>query len=185
MNVSYRRYKPEDVKKKNFIIDVFSFLTQNLNPTGLDKKLETPLEKDYVKIIWGSCVRYKSTKIIYLIENFIEISQPHVTYQKANNIVVRFVEEDMQNIDLLKSTLRNHLRTIQYVYSLLFQKIYNRTSKFGISNKSYFDFVFTSWRHHKGNLILSTPTKNKVVEQPTKIIIPEINITQQQEQQQQ
>ena len=39
-NVSYRRYKPEDVKKKNFIIDVFSFLTQNLNPTGLNRKLE-------------------------------------------------------------------------------------------------------------------------------------------------
>ena len=39
-NVSYRRYKPEDVEKTNFVIDVFSCLTQNLNPTGLDRKLE-------------------------------------------------------------------------------------------------------------------------------------------------
>ena len=31
---------------------------------------------------------------------------------------------------------------------------------------------------------MSTPTKNKVAEQPTKKIIPEINITQQQEQEQ-
>ena len=45
-NVSYRRYKPEDVEKTNFVIDVFSFLTQNLNPTGLDRKLETSLERD-------------------------------------------------------------------------------------------------------------------------------------------
>ena len=108
----------------------------------------------------------------------------HITYPKATNIVVKFAEEDIQNIDLLKSALRNHLRTIQYVYSLLFPKIYNRTNKFGINNKSQFDFIFTNWIHHKSNLILSTPTKNKVAEQPAKKIIPEINITQQQEQQQ-
>ena len=45
-NVSYRRYKPEDVEKTNFVINVFFFLTQNLNPTGLDRKLETSLERD-------------------------------------------------------------------------------------------------------------------------------------------
>ena len=49
----------------------------------------------------------------------------------------------------------------------------------------YFDFIFTNWRHHKSNLILLTRAKNKVAEQPTKRIIPEINITQQQQQQQQ
>ena len=42
-NVSYRRYKPEDVEKVNFVVDVFSILIQNLNPTGLDRKLETTL----------------------------------------------------------------------------------------------------------------------------------------------
>ena len=88
---------------------LFLFLTHNLNPTGLDRKLETPLEKEYVKMIWDSCVPHKFTKFIYLKENFIEVSQPHITYQKANNIVLKFVEEDMQNIDLLKSALRNHL----------------------------------------------------------------------------
>ena len=41
-----------------------------------------------------------------------------------------------------------------------------------------FDFIFTNWRLHKSHLILSTPTKNKFAEQPTKKIIPEINITQ-------
>ena len=46
MNVSYRRYKPEDVEKTNFVIDVFLFSTHNLNSTGLDRKLETSLERD-------------------------------------------------------------------------------------------------------------------------------------------
>ena len=74
-------------------------------------------------MIWDSCVPHKFTKFIYLKGNFIELSQLHITYPKANNIVVKFVEEDMQNIDLLKSALRNHLRTVQYVYSFLSQKI--------------------------------------------------------------
>ena len=77
------------------------------------------------------------------------------------------------------------MRTIQYAYSLLFPKNCNKTNKFGINNKSHFDFIFTNWRHHKSNSTLSTTTKNKVADQPTKNIIPEINITEQQEQQQQ
>ena len=35
----------------------------------------------------------------FLKDNFIELSQPHITYQKANNIVVKFVERDVKNID--------------------------------------------------------------------------------------
>ena len=62
-NVSYRRYKPEDVEKTNFVINVLSFLTQNLNPTGLDRKLETTLKRDYVKIIWYSCYRTNSPNL--------------------------------------------------------------------------------------------------------------------------
>ena len=38
-NISYRRYKPEDVEKTNFVLNVLSFVTQNLNPTGLDRKM--------------------------------------------------------------------------------------------------------------------------------------------------
>ena len=184
-NVSYRRYIPEDVEKTNFVIDVFPFITQNLNPTGLDRKLEIPLERDYVKMIWDSCVPHKCSKFFYQKENFIELGQPHITYQKAKNIVLKFVEEGAQKIDLLKSALRDHLQTIQYVNSLLFSKIYHRTNRFGINNKSHFVFIFTNWRHHKSNLVLPTPTKNKVVEQPVKKIIPEIDITQQKQQQQQ
>ena len=63
--------------------------------------------------------------------------------------------------------------------------MYNRTNRFGINNKSHFDFIFNNWGHHKSNLVLPTPTKNKVVEPPIKKIIPEIDITQQKQQQQQ
>ena len=85
---------------------------------------------------------------------------------------------------MLKSALRDHLQTIRYVYSLLFPKIYKITNRFGINNKLHFDFIFSSCRH-KSNLVLPTPTKNKVVEQPIKKMIPEIDITQQKQGQQQ
>ena len=153
-------------------------MTQNLNPTGIDRKLEASLERDYVKIVWNTCVRHKFTKFIFLKDNFIQLSQPHITYQKAKNIAVIFVEEDVHNIDLLKSALRNHLRTIQYIHSLLFPKICNRTNKFEINNKSHFDFVFNNWKHHINNIVLPTPTKNRVAEQPVRKIVPEIDITQ-------
>ena len=35
-NIAYRRFKDSDFKKDNFVVDVFSFLIQNLNPTMLD-----------------------------------------------------------------------------------------------------------------------------------------------------
>ena len=94
ISVSYRRYKPEDVEKGNFIVEVFSFLKQNLNSNGLDRKLETTLEREYVKLIWNTCVPHKFSKFMYLKENFIDLCQPHITYQKANNIALKFIEED-------------------------------------------------------------------------------------------
>ena len=77
-NISYGRYKPEDVEKTNFVIDVFPFLTQNFNPTGLDKKFETSLEKYYVKMVWDTCVPHKFNKFIFLKGNFIDVTKKTV-----------------------------------------------------------------------------------------------------------
>ena len=92
-NVSYRRYKPEDVEKTKFVINVFLFLRQNLNPTGLDRKLETSLKRDYVKMAWDTSVPHKFNNFFGIKDDCIELSQPPITYQKANNIVVKFVEK--------------------------------------------------------------------------------------------
>ena len=65
-NVSYRRYKPEDGEKTNFVINVFSFLTQNLNPTGLDRKLEIPLEREYGKKCFGTAVYHINSASLFI-----------------------------------------------------------------------------------------------------------------------
>ena len=77
-NISYVRYKSEEAGKTNFVIDVFSFLTE-FKSKSLDRKLETSLERDYVKMVWGTCVSHKFNKFVYLKDNFIELSQPHIT----------------------------------------------------------------------------------------------------------
>ena len=64
----------------NTHIDAFSFLRQNLNPAGLDRKPEMQLEQDYVKMILGACIPHKFNT--YTRDNFIKLCQPHVTYQK-------------------------------------------------------------------------------------------------------
>ena len=45
-NIAYRRYKDSDFQKDNFVVDSFSFLIQNLNPTMLDQKFESDIERD-------------------------------------------------------------------------------------------------------------------------------------------
>ena len=55
------------------------------------------------------------------------------------------------------------------------------------SKNQKFIFHFNNWKHHKNNIVLPIPTKNRVSEQPTKSKVPEneITITQLQLQQKQ
>ena len=53
----------------------------------------------------------------------------------------KFIEENSNNINLLKIKLEGHLKTMHHSYSLLYPKIYNRVNGFGIKSKSEFDFV--------------------------------------------
>ena len=55
-NASYRRFKNEDFDKLSFVVDIMTFLVQNLIPLGLDRKLETDTERNRVKMIWDKCL---------------------------------------------------------------------------------------------------------------------------------
>ena len=54
--IAYRRYKDSDFQKDEFVVDEFSFLIQNLNPTMLDRKFDSGVERDYVKILGENCI---------------------------------------------------------------------------------------------------------------------------------
>ena len=69
-NVSYRRFKQTDFNKKNFIVDIMSFVTQNFNTVNLDRKFD--LEKrDMVKFLWDDCIPHEFVRYMYSKKNLI------------------------------------------------------------------------------------------------------------------
>ena len=92
-NVSYRRFKQSDFYKDSFVIDILSFMVQNFNPVNLDIKLEIEKERDMVKFMWDVCVLNEFVSFMLKHNNYNMISQPNLTYQKANNIVKAYLAE--------------------------------------------------------------------------------------------
>ena len=101
-NVSYRRFKQSDFKKDSFIIDILSFLLQNFNPINLERKLDSEKDREMVKFLWDECVTHDFVWYMHKIENYVIISKPNLTYQKANDILHNFLKVDANRINLLK-----------------------------------------------------------------------------------
>ena len=159
-NVSYRRFKQSDFYKDSFVIDILSFMVQNFNPVNLDIKLEIEKERDMVKFMWDLCVPHEFVSFMLKQNNYNMISQPNLTYQKANNIVKAYVAESKEIINTLKYKLAEKSDLIHYIYSFLYVKIYNRINPFGIQRKTDFGFQFQMWRKEKSQKLLQ---KNQVI----------------------
>ena len=117
----------------------------------MERKLDSEKDREMVKFLWDECVTHDFVQYMYKIENYVRISKPNLTYQKANYIVKNFLKEDANQINLLKFEIEEKFKLIHFIYSLLFSKIYNRTSQFGIQNKTTFDFYFSTWKSRKQN----------------------------------
>ena len=170
-NVSYRRYKQKDFNNASSIIDILSFIIQNFNPIGLERKLEIENERLQVKMLWDICLPHAFVHFIYLKQSYGILSSPNLTYQKANNIIKKYIEEDANNINIFKIKIEENFKTIHFIHSLLYLKIYNRVSNFGMQNKTNIDFVFSNWKAKKqtGSISpkivseLPTPTKQVLI----------------------
>ena len=82
-----------------------TFLVQNLNPLGLERKLETDTERNHVKMIWDKCLPWKFTMFVLTEKNYFALSETLITYQKANDIVHDFIADEDENFKLLKNAL--------------------------------------------------------------------------------
>ena len=142
-NVSYRRFKQSDfIKQFYYWCFKTSYLLQNFNPINLDKKLDNEKEREIIKLLWDECITHEFVRYMYQLGNYIVISKSNLTYQKANDIVKIFLRQNPNQISLLKFKIKEKFQLIHHVYFLLFSKIYNRISQFGIQNKNTFDFYF-------------------------------------------
>ena len=116
-NVSYRRFKQSDFLKDSFVIDILSFLVQKFNPVNLDTKLEIEKERDMVQFMWDLCVPHEFVSFMLKQNSYNMISQPNLTYQKANNIVKAYLAESEDRISTLKYKLAEKFDLIHYIYS--------------------------------------------------------------------
>ena len=148
-NASYRRFKNKGFDKPTFVVDIMTFLVQNLNLLGLERKLETDTERNHVKMIWDKCLPRKFTVFVLTEKNYFALSETQITYQKANDIVHDFIADADENFMLLKNTLDENIGLIRYVYSTYFPKIYNRTNVFGIRSRTVFGYNYQLWRNEK------------------------------------
>ena len=123
---------------------------ENLNPLGLDRKLETQTERNHVKMVWDKSLPSKFRLFVLTVKNYLALSETQVTYQKASSIVHEFIYKNrVENLTLLKAALIENIELIRYVYSTYFPEIYNRTNAFGIKNTSVFDYTYQVWRNEK------------------------------------
>ena len=109
----------------------------------LDRKFDSDIERDYVKMLWENCVPVQLCKFVYLKDNFTQLCQLQITFQKTNDIVKNFIEQDKTNIELLRQHLQQHAVTNQYLYTRIYTRDYIRA----ITALEY-----------TINLFLSTPT---------------------------
>ena len=145
--IYWKTFVTEDLNNQNFkktvlLFDILSFLLQNFSPINLERKLDSEKEWEMVTFLWDEFVTHDFVRYMYKIENYIDISKPNLTYQKANNIAKKFTSEPPNRINLLIYKIEEKFKLIHYIYSSLFSKIYNRTSQFGIQNKNTFIFIF-------------------------------------------
>ena len=95
-----------------------SFLTKSFNPINLDRKLDQEKEHNLVKCLWDECIPREFVHYMYTSKNYDVISSPHLTYQKANEIVANYFLEDLNRINVAKFKIEEKFQLIHYVYSL-------------------------------------------------------------------
>ena len=177
--IYWKTFVTEDLNNQNFkktvlLFDILSFLLQNFSPINLERKLDSEKEWEMVTFLWDEFVTHDFVRYMYKIENYIDISKPNLTYQKANNIAKKFTSEPPNRINLLIYKIEEKFKLIHYIYSSLFSKIYNRTSQFGIQNKNTFDFYFQTWKNRKQNGLVVTRVVDKLPLNQAKQVTTEV-----------
>ena len=146
-NVGYRRFKESDFINVSFITDILSFVLYNFNPINIERKVDTENEQRMISFLWEVCIPSSLTTCIFQPENYQIIADPKLTYQKANKIVKEWVAN--ANVTDVSNIIAQNFKSIHFIYSSLYPKIYSRINSFGIKNKSDFDFAFGLYKTNK------------------------------------
>ena len=143
-NVSYNRITAADYKNKNFVIDCFTFMILYLNPFYLERKFESLIEREFLNVLWACLMPNKLYIHITGDANMKTLNKIKIKYQDAKDIMIAFLFNDPNNINILSDFLEKNAILYQYLFGNLFPKCFCRINDYGINAKT----LFISYYHN-------------------------------------
>ena len=148
-NIVYVGINKEDHYNENFIFDVYLFVTKNLNPFWLDRKLADKNKRGMIYMLWKKCMPPRFYRHIYQGKNVLYLNGKNALQLKVVEIITDFVNENENNYKELRSNLSSHKNIFQYVYLNVFPEICCSTEKRGFNLKSNFHIIFKTYKDKK------------------------------------
>ena len=151
-NVSYNRISTADYKNKNFVIDCFTFMILYLNPFYLERKFESIIEREFVNVLWAFLMPNKLYVHITDNANMKTLNKIKIKYQDAKDIMIAFLFNDPNNINILSDFLEKNAILYQFLFGNLFPKCFCRINDYGINAKTLFNTYYHNF-HVQKNMI--------------------------------
>ena len=148
-NVSYNRIAAADYKNKNFVVDCFTFMILYLNPFYLERKFESLIEREFVNVLWAFLMPNKLYVHISGNANMKTLNKIKIKYQDAKDIMIAFLFNDPNNINILSDFLEKNAILYQYLFGNLFPKCFSRINDYGINAKTLFNSYYHNFNIQK------------------------------------
>ena len=148
-NVSYNRISTADFKKRNFVVDCFTFMILYLNPFYLERKFESSTEREFVNVLWAFLMPNQLYNHISGEANIKTLNKIKIKYQDAKDIIIEFLFNDPFNIDVLSDFLQKNAILYQFLFGNLFPKCFCRINDYGINAKTLFNSYYHNFQVQK------------------------------------
>ena len=148
-NVSYNRISTADFKKRNFVVDCFTFMILYLNLFYLERKFESLTEREFVNVLWAFLMPNQLYVHITDSANMKTLNKIKIKYQDAKDIIIEFLFNDPNNIIILSDFLEKNAILYQFLFGNLFPKCFCRINDYGINAKTLFNTYYHNFQVQK------------------------------------
>ena len=97
-NLSYQRLNKNKHLNVSFVIECFSFITENLNPNSLERKFTYKRNKKYIYLLWKKYIPNEFYRIVCQNSNLISLNQLNATYYTKKETVLELVSPRGRNM---------------------------------------------------------------------------------------
>ena len=95
--IANTRLKNDDFANRNFILDVFILLLQNLDPFSVDRKLISQNDQQMIYMLWEKRVPSSFYQFICQMKNFMYMNGLEILHPKVTEIVMQYVKSSLSS----------------------------------------------------------------------------------------